>query len=100
MSVGVVAGVVVAFPCEAVVDDAMIGTEVVVTGVAVVVPVVVVDGLPGAVTEMLPETPKMPEELSVTRSVVVSGSTRVTLTVASPAVKFTALPAVQLCCAG
>ena len=42
----------------------------------------------------------MPDELSVTSSIVVPGSTRATLTVATPSVKLTLLPEVQSPAAG
>ena len=67
------------------------GTDVVVTEVVVVVPlVVVVSGTTGA-TVSRPETPNMPDELSVTSNTVVPGSTRVTSTVVRPPVKVTLL---------
>ena len=68
--------------------------------VVVVVPVEVVVGAavaavgpaPGSPTLIEAEVPEMPEELSVTRSVVVSAATRVTLTVAKPSANMTLLP--------
>jgi hypothetical protein len=64
--------------------------------VVVVVPVVVVvDGTAEPVTAIGAEAPDAPEELSVTSSADVSGSTRVTLTVCTPPVKVTLLAAAQ-----
>jgi hypothetical protein len=79
------------------------GTVVVVVELVVVVPVevvsasvvVVVDVTAEPVTVIGAETPDTPEELSVTSSVVVSGSTRVRLTVAKPLVNTTLLPVLQ-----
>ncbi len=73
------------------------GTEVVTGKVVVVVDpvVVVVVAAPGTATMSRAEAPNMPEELSVTSSTVVPGSTRVTFTVATPAVKLTPLAVVQ-----
>jgi hypothetical protein len=68
--------------------------------VVVVVPVVVVDVTAEPVTVIGAETPDAPKELSVTSSVVVSGSTRVRLTVAKPLVNPTLLPVVQSAWAG
>lgn len=75
--------------------------DVVVDEVVVTVPVVVVVGtMVEAPTVIGAETPSMPEMLSVTSSTVVPGSTRVTMTVATPPVKLTVLPAVQAPWAG
>jgi hypothetical protein len=73
------------------------GAVVVVVGPVVVVPTgaVVVDRTTEPVTVIGAEAPDALEELSVTSSVVVSGSTRVTLTVAKPLAKTTLLPAAQ-----
>jgi hypothetical protein len=88
--VGVAVVVVVVVPVGLVV-----GSSAVVLGVAVAVEVVAAPA-----TAMFAEVPDMPEELSVTSSVVVSGSTRVRLTVAKPLVKVTLLPVVQSAWAG
>jgi len=53
--------------------------------------VVVVDATTEPETVIGAEAPDAPEELSVTSSAIVSGSTRVTLTVATPPVKVTLL---------
>jgi len=85
--------VVVAGPVVVVLDG---GTEVVVAEVVVVGPVVVVvDGVTELPTVTGAETPNMPDELSVTSSTVVPGSTRATFTVATPSAKVTLLPVVQ-----
>jgi hypothetical protein len=92
--------------CAVLPDAVVVTVELVVLGVVelvVVVPVVVVpasvvvvvDGTTEPVTVIGAEAPDVPEELSVTSSAVVSGSTRVTLTVATPPVKVTLLPAAQ-----
>ncbi len=67
--------------------------------VVVVVPVVVVAAT-GAETVISAESPNIPDELSVTSSIVVPGSARVTFTVAAPSVKLTLLPVGQLPGAG
>ena len=69
---------------------------VVVVGPGLVVPGVAVDVVAVPATVMLAEVPDMPEELSVTWSTVVSGSKMVTFTVATPSVKLTLLPVLQL----
>ena len=85
--------VVVVGPVVVVLDG---GTEVVVAEVVVVGPVVVVvDGVTELPTVTGAETPNMPDELSVTSSTVVPGSTRATFTVATPSAKVTLLPVVQ-----
>ena len=61
-----------------------------------VVPGVAVDVVAVPDTMMLAEVPDMPEELSVTSSTVVSGLKMVTFTVATPSVKLTLLPVLQL----
>lgn len=71
------------------------GADVVVVEVVVASVVVVVDGVTELPTVIGMETPNMPEELSVTSSTVVAGSTRVTSTEATPPVKVTLLPVVQ-----
>ena len=77
------------------------GLVVVVVGEAVAVEDVVVTEAAGeSTTLMLPEMPNMPEELSATSRIVVSGTASVTLTVATPSVKSTALPSEQLPWAG
>jgi hypothetical protein len=86
-----------------VVELVVVGVVLGVVELVVVVPVVVVTASVVVVVEATtePETvigaeePDAPEELSVTSSAVVSGSTRVTFTVATPPVKVTLLPAVQ-----
>ena len=86
------AGVVVVVVVVVVVGE----TEVVVAEVVVVVPVVVVVvAAPGAPTVRGAEAPNMPDELSVTSSTVVPGSTRATFTVATPSARVTLLPVVQ-----
>ena len=82
-------GVVVA---ELLVADVVVVVSVVLVVVAAVVVVVAVTG---AETLSGPEAPNMPDELSVTSSTVVAGSTRATLTVATPAAKLTLLPVLQ-----
>jgi len=85
--------VVVVGPVVVVLDG---GTEVVVAEIVVVGPVVVVvDGVTELPTVTGAETPNMPDELSVTSSTVVPGSTRATFTVATPSAKVTLLPVVQ-----
>jgi hypothetical protein len=68
----------------------LVGVGVAVVGVAVAVEVVA-----ASATVMLAEVPDTPEELSVTSSVVVSGSTRVRLAVAKPLANTRLLPAAQ-----
>jgi hypothetical protein len=81
------------------VDVVVLGVvELVVVAPVVVVTasvVVVVDATTEPETVIGAEAPDAPEELSVTSSAIVSGSTRVTLTVATPPVKVTLLPAAQ-----
>ena len=62
--------------------------------------VVVVDGTAEPVTAIAVEVPDAPDGLSVTSRVVVSGSTSVTSTVATPSAKLTLLPAAQAPCGG
>lgn len=68
---------------------------VVVVELAPVVLGVAVDVVAASPTTMLAEVPDRPEEFSVTVRAVVSGSNRVTLTVATPPVKATPLPVLQ-----
>jgi hypothetical protein len=68
--------------------------------VVVVVGEPVVDDTTEPVTLIGAEVPDIPEELSVTSSAVVSGSTRVRLTVAKPVVNTTLLPVLQSAWAG
>jgi hypothetical protein len=81
--------VVVVVPTGVVVRPSVVvvvepGPVVLVVGVAVEVVAV-------PATVMLADVPDMPDELSVTLSAVVSGSARVTFTVATPPVKVTLL---------
>jgi hypothetical protein len=92
---GGVVELVVVVPVELVVLGVV---ELVVVAPVVVVTasvVVVVDATTEPETVIGAEAPDAPEELSVTSSAIVSGSTRVTLTVATPPVKVTLLPAAQ-----
>ena len=91
--VGVGVVVVVVVPVGAVVGPSV----VVVVELGPVVPGagVAVEVVAASATLMLGEVPDIPEELSVTSSAVVSGSTRVRLTVAKPLVNTTLLPVAQ-----
>ncbi len=86
------AAVVVVVPSGGVLEPSV----VVVVWPGVVVPGVAVDVVAVPATVMLAEVPDMPEELSVTSSTVVSESKIVTFTVATPSVKLTLLPVLQL----
>jgi hypothetical protein len=90
--------VVVVVPVGAVVGPSVVVVvelEPFVPGVGVAVEVVA-----ASATLIFGEVPDVPEEWSVTSSAVVSGSTRVRLTVAKPVVNTTLLPVVQSAWAG